>query len=65
MILYVGWTAFRNWGHLQDQNFGSESANQSENNGNFMSLVGIMLSGLAAFLTLVIGLAVPFLPMCN
>ena len=60
VILRISWIAYQNWQHLQ-----SEAFNQSEDYSNFMASVGVMLSGLAAFLTLVMGLTVIFLPVCS
>ncbi|MDX1520228.1 MAG: hypothetical protein R3264_01205 [Anaerolineae bacterium] len=64
-ILYVGWVAFQNRQRLQGRRSQGASDSLANDYGYFMATVGIMLSGLSAFLTLTIGLAVPFLPVCG
>lgn len=65
VILYVGWIVYQNRQRVQSTLLNNQTSKQTGGYSDFMTSVGMMLSGLTAFLTLVIGLAVPFLPMCS
>ena len=64
-IVGIGWLDYQNWRRLRSRRYKEVTVGQIDDYGSFMAVVGLMLSGLSALLTLVIGLAVPFLPMCG